>query len=130
MKNKKILYTLILTSVLLGCSTEKIPTPEPIQTRDQVLNPKKYYVPVGLDVEFKLHSSEMRIIDVLKQIEEQSAYTYQIYDVEEIGLYRVSFEDRKLTSIEALKVIDRKYEDKIKIIIDEESRYITIKKLN
>lgn len=127
---KKIITVIALLS-LFGCATEQPETPTPVgPTRDQVLNPQKYYIPIGMDVEFKVYADEMRLIDVMKQIQDQSAYTYQIYDIDEVSNYRIKFDKTKLSTIEILKVIDSQYSDKININVYEEDRSIMIKKVN
>lgn len=131
MNKIKLISSILIIFSLVGCATKDPEKPTPItQTRDQVLNPEKYYIPIGLDTELKLFDDNMKIIDVMKQIESQSAYTYQIYDINEVGHYKVEFPNRKMSSIEILKVIDSQYSEKLNIIVDEESRYITIKKIN
>lgn len=120
------------TALLAGCATKEKPIDTNIKTRDEVLNPIKYYTPSGLDVEVKLPSKSMTIFEIVDLLKERTGYEFQMYDKDQTGHYRVAFDEDnlKLTPLEIIKKLDQQYGDKLDTLIDEDAKYITIKTKN
>lgn len=131
-KRTLIIASVMTTALLAGCATKEDPVDPNIKTRDEVLNPVKYYTPTGMEVEVKLPSKSMTIFEIVDLVKERTGYEFQIYDKNQVGHYRVAFDENnlKLTPLEVMKKLDEQYGDKLNTLIDEDAKYITIKTKN
>jgi len=128
-KRTLIIASLITTTLLAGCATKEEPVVQNTKTRDEVLNPVKYYTPMGMEVEAKLPSKSMTIFEIVDFLKTRTGYEFQIYDKNQVGHYRVTFDEDnlKMTPLEVMKRLDAQYGDKLDTLIDEDAKYITIK---
>jgi hypothetical protein len=131
-KTPLIVASLLFTILLAGCATKEKSIDPTIKTRDEVLNPVKYYTPEGMDVEVKLTSTSMTIFEIVDLVKTRTGYEFQIYDKEQVGHYRVKFDEEnlKLTPLQIIQTLDKQYGDKLDTLIDEDAKYITIKTKN
>lgn len=134
MKNKALILSVVVSAILLnGCMTkEKAPVVSEGLTRDQVLNKENYYIPVNLDKVLTLPNEDMKMLNLVRIIEKGTGYTFQIYDRDIVENLKVKFDPEQITSIkamDALRAIDKQYENKLVIHIYEAQQYIEIKRL-
>ena len=95
-KRTLIIASVMTTALLAGCATKEEPVAPNIKTRDEVLNPVKYYTPTGMEVEVKLPSKSMTIFEIVDLVKERTGYEFQIYDKNQVGHYRVAFDEDNL----------------------------------
>lgn len=134
MKNKALILSVVVSAILLtGCMTkEKAPVVNEGLTRDQVLNKENYYIPVNLDKVLTLPNEDMKMLNLVRIIEKETGYTFQIYDRDIVENLKVKFTPEQIKSVkamDALRAIDKQYENKLVIHIYEAQQYIEIKRL-
>jgi len=131
MKKALLFISFTLTfSLLSGCMNNKISPIDPsVKTRDQILNPQKYYVPNDLNTVIDLPEQKMKLLDITQILKKQTGYEFQIYDRSIVENLKVYFKDTTLSAFVILKIIDDQYSNILKISINENQKYIEIKHL-